>query len=164
MGRGSYLGGHTVIGPGSGWFSKTKKAKTKKKNRSNRASWMPGAPQGSVQTQQAETAARKRKLAKRQGHEARVAAAKAAKLKRRAAALMQAEELRKQRDADPAYQAQLAKKRLERAKLRLERKKVRAHREASLSSVIVVKRQRGREIYLRTGLERSKHTKPFDQS
>jgi hypothetical protein len=167
MGRGSYLGGHTVIGPGSGWFSKTtkkkKKAKKKKKSLSNQASWMPDASQGSVQTQQAETAAYKGKLAKRQAHEARVAAAKAAKLKRRAAALMQAEELRRQRDADPAYQAQLAKTRLERAKRRSERKKLRAHRKASLSSVIVVKRQRGREIHLRTGLEVSK-TKPFDQN
>jgi dsDNA-specific endonuclease/ATPase MutS2 len=62
MGRNSYLGGSTVIGPGSNWFSKPKKKVVRKKRQLTEAErrelWIR------------EEAARHAKLAKKQKHEA----------------------------------------------------------------------------------------------
>jgi colicin import membrane protein len=117
--RGAYIGGHTVIGPGSGWFSKSKpKIKAKKKPK-------PLSAQEASKRQEAEE--EKRRRAGERQHQARA---------ERRERQRKAEE-----DAAARRAARIAARNSPEAKAKTEVKVVarRQHLEAKMAKITVVK-------------------------
>ncbi len=117
----SYLGGHTVIGPGSGWFSRVKpKSKKTKQHR-----------EGAIRRQkEARAAAAARRASKREAN--RIAATQIAVEKQRS---------KEAREADPVYQAHRAEERArQRARAEASRKRI----EARMVSIVIERKSRHR--------------------
>ena len=134
MGKNSYIGGSTVIGPGSRWFSKSNPNVEKKLSPSERAAKQRRQCRAAAKRRAAKAELKARNLELNEEKKQQAALAKAA------------------RDADPKHQAILREKRAKRKEQRKRHKAVLERREIRKKEIVVEKRSKGRILSTRKGL------------